>query len=71
MYLAVVESLLYLSTKTRADIAYAVDSVARFYVNPTKEHWNTVKRILHYLNGTTKLGLLYGESTSATQMQTG
>ena len=71
MYLAVVGSLLYLSTKTRPDIAYAVGSVARFCVNPTKEHWNAVKRILQYLNVTTKLGLLYRESTSATQMQTG
>ena len=65
MYQAFVGSLLYLSTKTRPDIAYAVGSLARFCVNPTKEHWTAVKRILQYLNGTTKLGLLYRESTSA------
>ena len=65
MYQAVVGSLLYLSTKTRPDIAYAVGSVARFSANPTKEHWTAVKRILRYLNGTIKLGLLYRESTSA------
>ena len=64
MYQAVVGSLLYLSTKTRPDIAYAVGSVARFCANPTKEHWTAVKRILRYLNGTIKLGLLYRESTS-------
>ena len=65
MYQAVVGSLLYLSTKTRPDIAYAVGRVARFCANPTKEHWTAVKRILRYLNGTIKLGLLYSESTSA------
>ena len=65
MYQAVVGSLLYLSTKTRPDIVYAVGSVARFCANPTKEHWTAVKRILRYLNGTIKLGLLYRKSTSA------
>ena len=59
MYQAVVGSLLYLSTKTRPDIAFAVSSVARFCANPTKDHWTAVKRILRYLNGSQQLGLLY------------
>ena len=63
MYQAFVQSLLYLSTKTRSDIAYAVSSVARFCSNPTREHWIVV--ILQYLKGTSKLGLLYGENISA------
>ena len=65
MYQAIVGSLLYLSTKTRPDIAYAVSSVARFCANPTKEHWTAVKRILRYLKGTSNLGLLYREDTPA------
>ena len=64
LYQAVVGSLLYLSTKTRPDIAYAVSSVARFCASPTKEHWTAVKRILRYLKGTSKLGLLYRDNTS-------
>ena len=59
-YQSAVGSLLYLSTRTRPDIAYAVGNTARFCAKPTKCHWTAVKRILRYLNGTLHLGLLYG-----------
>ena len=52
VYQAVVGSLLYLSTKTRPDIAYAVSSVVRYCAKPTRDHWTAVKRILRYLKGT-------------------
>ena len=63
MYQAVVGSLLYLSTKTRPDIAFVVSSAARFCASPTNEHWTAVKRILRYLNGSRQLGLLYKANT--------
>ena len=63
LYQAVIGSLLYLSTKTRPDIAYAVSSVARFCAKPTKQHWTAVKRILRYLKGTSNFGLIYREDT--------
>ena len=65
MYQAVVGSLLYLSTQTRPDIAYAVSSVARYCANPTKDHWTAVKRILRYLKGTCNYGLLYRKDAPA------
>ena len=58
-YQSAVGSLLYLSTRTRPDIAYAVGNVAIFSAKPTNHHWTAVKRILRYLNGTLNLGLLY------------
>lgn len=67
IYQAVVGSL-YLSTKMRPDIAYAVSCVscvARFCAKPTKEHWTAIKRILRYLKGTHNLGLVYKEDTPA------
>ena len=55
LYQVVVGSLLYHSTKTRPDIAYAVSCVARFCPNPTKEHQTAVKRILRFLKGISNL----------------
>ncbi|KAK3719576.1 hypothetical protein QZH41_006798 [Actinostola sp. cb2023] len=48
-YQSVVGSLLYLSSVSRPDIAFAVSNVARYSSNPTNEHWAAVKRILRYL----------------------
>ena len=59
LYQSAVGSLLYLSTKTRPDIAYAVGNVARFSSKPSKVHWISVKRIMRYLNGTLDYGLMY------------
>ena len=50
---------LYLSTKTRPDIAYAVNSVARFCSKPTKVQWAAD------FKGTTTFGLLYQRSESS------
>ena len=58
-YQSAVGSLLYLSVKTRPDITYAVNSIARYCANPTIQHWKAVKRILRYLKGTQDLGNLY------------
>ena len=60
LYQSVVGCLLYLSTRTRPDIAFAVGSVARHSAKPSKNHWTAVKRILRYLKGTSNFGLLYG-----------
>ena len=64
LYQSAVGSLLYLSSRTRPDIAFAVNSAARFCSNPTKQHWTAVKRIFRYLRGTTQFGLLYSKGES-------
>ena len=51
-YRSVVGMLLYLSTNTRPDIAYAVSQVARFSNNPKQSHAVAVKVIVRYLVGT-------------------
>jgi hypothetical protein len=65
LYQSAVGSLLYLSTRTRPDIAYAVGSVAKYCSKPTKEHWVAVKRIMRYLRGTISFGLHYPKAGAA------
>uniref|UniRef100_A0A1X7V8J5 Reverse transcriptase Ty1/copia-type domain-containing protein n=1 Tax=Amphimedon queenslandica TaxID=400682 RepID=A0A1X7V8J5_AMPQE len=57
-YQLAVGSLLYLATKPRPDITFAVSQVARFTSNPTQQHWTAVKCIFHYLKGTSHYGLV-------------
>ena len=64
LYQSAVGSLLYLSMGTRPDITYAVSNVARFCVNPSKQHLTAVKRILRYLKGSVHLGLLYSKDSN-------
>lgn len=61
-----IRHLLYLSTRARPDIAYAVSNVTRFNADPRKEHWRAVKRIMRYLNGSQDMGLLYKGSYGRT-----
>ena len=58
-YRSVIGMLLYLSTNTRPDIAYAVSQVARFSHNPKKSHASAVKTIIRYLAGSKDQGVIY------------
>ncbi|CAA7265258.1 unnamed protein product [Cyclocybe aegerita] len=59
-YHAAVGSLMYASLGTHPDITYAVQTVSRFLTKPRIAHWDTVKRIFHYLKGMKELWLSYG-----------
>ena len=61
-YQSAVGSLLYLSTRSRPDIAFAVGNAARYCSQPSQLHWSAVKRIFRYLKGTSNLGLCYQPS---------
>ena len=65
LYQSAVGSLLYLATRTRPDISFAVNNVARYCSKPTKSHWTAVKRIFRYLRGTTHHGLLYSKGSES------
>ncbi len=57
-YRAICGMLLYLSTNTRPDIAFAVSQVCRFSNAPKKSHATAVKTILRYLKKTEHKGMI-------------
>lgn len=50
-------------TITRPEISFSPSRVCQCIHNPTLDHWNTVKRILCYLNGILTNGLSITPST--------
>jgi hypothetical protein len=53
---------MYAITSTRLDICHVVGLVTRYQSNPGKEHWQAVKRIFKYLQGTRNIKLCFGLS---------
>ncbi|CAN1804946.1 Retrovirus-related Pol polyprotein from transposon RE1 [Linum perenne] len=65
LYRQVVGSLQY-ATITRPDITYVVNRVCQYMHAPTTQHWQAVKRILRYLNGTSTHYLRFQPTDSTT-----
>lgn len=65
-YSTTIGILIYAMVYTRPDLAYAISMVSRYMHNPRKEHYDTVKWILRYLNGTSNIVLVFdnGKLTS-------
>eukprot|EP00253_Pinus_taeda_P011870 PITA_11870 len=64
LYKSIVGSLMYL-TATRPDIMFAVSLISRFMERPKEAHWQETKRILRYVKGTKRFGILYTSSESS------
>lgn len=58
-YINIVGAIMYLAFFTRPDIAFTAVVLARFMSNPGLEHWNALKHLLRYLQGTKDLKLTY------------
>lgn len=58
-YSQAVGSLMYLMVSTRPDLSYATSLVSRYMSNPGKRHWEAIKWVLRYLNGTREATLHY------------
>ena len=58
-YNSIIGGLQYLANNTRPDIAYAVNHLARFLVNPSDEHISAARRILRYISGDLDRGIMF------------
>ncbi|KAH7420982.1 hypothetical protein KP509_13G034500 [Ceratopteris richardii] len=54
----------YLVSCTRPDLCFAVNFLSRFMHAPTRPHWHSLKRCIHYLQATKHFGLLYHKSSN-------
>jgi hypothetical protein len=62
-YFSAIGALMWLANRTRPDIAFAVNVLARYTSKPTARHWSGVKRIFRYLSKTSDYGILYKRGT--------
>lgn len=58
-YRELVGSLIYVSTVSRPDIAYATSILSRFMDKPTRQLWIAAKRVLRYLKNTQSMCLIF------------
>ncbi|GJU22937.1 ribonuclease H-like domain-containing protein [Tanacetum coccineum] len=63
LYRSLTGALLYL-TFTRPTLSYAVQQLCIYMHDPREPHLNAMKHVLHYLRGTTDLGLQLFWSTT-------
>ena len=61
-YRNAVGSLMFAARGSRPDIATSTRAVSRFMDNPGRRHWQAVKKILWYLQGTASLGITFRAS---------
>ena len=66
-YQAAIGSLNYAMIATRPDIASSVEMLSQFMSNPSKDHWQGIKRILRYIKGTIDYSLTF--STNNTDLK--
>ncbi|MBW0471571.1 hypothetical protein O181_011286 [Austropuccinia psidii MF-1] len=58
-YRSAIGNINYLSMATRPDLSFAVSSLSQYLENPAIKHWHDFLHVLHYLKGSSKIGLRY------------
>jgi len=55
---------MYLMVGTRPDLAFAIGKLSWFVSCYGKEHWAAIKRVLRYVEGSMKKGLVFDKNSS-------
>jgi hypothetical protein len=66
VYQNMIGSLMYAAISTRPDIAFAVQTLSQFNMNPSPAHLTAVKRVFRYLRSTINLGIKYNSNDHST-----
>jgi hypothetical protein len=64
-YASAVGSLMYTQVCTRPELGFVIGMLGRYQKNPSKPHWDGVKKVLRYLQGTKGLPLTYKKSDAS------
>jgi hypothetical protein len=63
-YALVVKRLMYAQVYTHPDLTFVTGMLARYQKIPGIDHWNGIKKVLRYIQGTNDLMLMYERSDS-------
>ena len=63
-YKSFLMKLSYLAQQTRPDIAFTVNTLAQYQIEPRECHWKAIVHLLRYIRGTYDLGLYYHRNSS-------
>jgi len=66
IYSSAIGSLIYAMVCSRLDLAYVVSVVSHYMHNPGKDHWEAIKWILRYVQGSFDRCLVFNKSKTAT-----
>ena len=58
-YASLIGALLYLTNCTRPDLAFAVNSLAKYMACPTTKHWHVALEVIRHLSSTINDGIVY------------
>ena len=64
-YQEILGSIMYIMTKTRPDLAYAISVLSKYSKEPHEIHMTALKRILRYLKGTRDYALNYKKGSGS------
>ena len=70
-YKEAIGALLFLSTRTRPDISFAVSMLSQFAAAPKEKHRIALKRVIRYLQVTQSFGIVYGKGSFESKLQLG
>ncbi|KAK4406051.1 Retrovirus-related Pol polyprotein from transposon TNT 1-94 [Sesamum angolense] len=67
-YSNAIGSVMYLMVSTRPDIAYVVSCLSRFMSNPGITHWEALKWLFRYLNGSNNSGIKFSKCSEGVKL---